>query len=168
PTLPVPANVGGRFSVLSAVGLLPAALVGIDIDALLAGAAGMDERCRTDVLRDNPPALFAALQYAAHTEQGAGIHVMMAYGDRLVGFADWFRQLWAASLGKRVNRAGEDVFVGPTPVKALGPTDQHSQVQLYMEAPFDKTVTILAVEEIGTDLNSPDVHPELDALSYLG
>lgn len=92
----------------------------------------------------------------------------MAYGDRLFGFADWFRQLWAESLGKRVNRAGEDVFVGPTPVKALGPTDQHSQVQLYMEGPFDKTVTILAVEEIGTDLNIPDVHPELDALSYLG
>ncbi|HEU5207919.1 MAG TPA: glucose-6-phosphate isomerase [Longimicrobiales bacterium] len=167
-TLPVPDSVGGRFSVLSAVGLLPAALVGIDIDALLAGAAAMDERCRTDVLRDNPAALFAALQYAAHTEQGAGIHVMMAYGDRLYGFADWFRQLWAESLGKRVNRAGADVFVGPTPVKALGPTDQHSQVQLYMEGPFDKTVTILALEEGGTDLVVPDVHPELDALSYLG
>src|SRR5690606_14371860 len=86
-TLPVPSNVGGRFSVLSAVGLLPAALVGIDIDALLAGAAAMDERCRTDVLRDNPAALFAALQFAAHSEQGAGTHVMMAYGDRLFGFA---------------------------------------------------------------------------------
>ena len=132
-TLPVPSNVGGRFSVLSAVGLLPAALVGIDIDALLAGAAAMDERCRTDVLRDNPAALFAALQFAAHSEQGAGTHVMMAYGDRLFGFADWFRQLWAESLGKRVNRVGDEVFVGPTPVKALGPTDQHSQVQLYME-----------------------------------
>src|SRR5690606_24547288 len=120
PTLPVPGNVGGRLSVPSAVGLLPAALVGIDIDALPAGAAGRDERCRTDVLRDNPAALFAALQYAAHPEQGAGIHVRMAYGDRLFGFADWFRPLWAESLGKRVNRAGEDVFVGPTPVKALG------------------------------------------------
>jgi len=167
-TLPVPSNVGGRFSVLSAVGLLPAALVGIDIDALLAGAAAMDERCRTDVLRDNPAALFAALQFAAHSEQGAGTHVMMAYGDRLFGFADWFRQLWAESLGKRVNRAGDEVFVGPTPVKALGPTDQHSQVQLYMEGPFDKTVTILALEEGGMDLVVPDVHPELDALSYLG
>ncbi|MHB1169133.1 MAG: glucose-6-phosphate isomerase [Longimicrobiales bacterium] len=167
-TLPVPQTVGGRYSVLSAVGLLPAALVGIDIDALLAGAAAMDERCRTDVLQDNPAALFAALQYAAHTEKNAAIHVMMAYGDRLYGFADWFRQLWAESLGKRVNRAGEEVFVGPTPVKALGPTDQHSQVQLYMEGPFDKTVTILALEEGGTDLVVPDVHPDLDALSYLG
>ncbi len=168
PTLPVPASVGGRFSVLSSVGLLPAALVGIDIEALLAGAAAMDERCRTDVLGDNPAALFAALQYAAHTDHGAPIHVMMSYGDRLYGFADWFRQLWAESLGKKLNRQGEEVFAGPTPVKALGPTDQHSQVQLYMEGPFDKTITFLALEDAGTDLAVPNVHPDLDTLSYLG
>ena len=166
--LPVPAEVGGRFSVLSAVGLLPAALVGIDIDALLAGAAAMDERCRTPDLHHNPAALFACLQHAAHVSHGAAIHVMMSYGDRLLGFADWFRQLWAESLGKRLDRAGHEVFTGPTPVKALGPTDQHSQVQLYMEGPFDKTVTFLAVEETPTDVMVPDVHPDLDALAYLG
>ena len=167
-TLPVPPNVGGRFSVLSAVGLLPAALVGIDIEALLAGARDMDERCRTDALERNPAALFATLQHLFDTELAARIHVMMAYSDRLYGVADWFRQLWAESLGKRYDRGGTEVFVGPTPVKALGPTDQHSQVQLYIEGPFDKTVTFLGVREFPEDTAIPRSHPELDAIAYLG
>lgn len=166
--LPIPGNVGGRFSVLSAVGLFPAALVGIDSEALLAGARAMVERCDPDALRDNPAGLFAALQWLADTEAGAPIHVVMPYSDRLYSVADWFRQLWAESLGKRVNRAGEEVNVGPTPVKALGATDQHSQVQLYMEGPFDKTVTFLAVRERGRDITIPALHGEIDALGYLG
>ena len=167
-TLPVPAGVGGRFSVLSAVGLLPAALVGIDIDSLLAGAAAMDERCRVADLAENPAGLFAALQYHAHQDRGANVHVMMSYGDRLFGIADWFRQLWAESLGKRADRAGSDVFRGPTPVKALGVTDQHSQVQLYMEGPFDKTITFLAVREAAIDVAIPAVYPDDPELAYLG
>jgi glucose-6-phosphate isomerase len=143
-TLPVPPNVGGRFSVLSAVGLLPAALIGIDIEQLLAGAAAMIDRCTTDQLERNPAGLFAVLQFLAASEQDAPIHVMMPYSDRLYGFADWFRQLWAESLGKRFSTDGREVFTGPTPVKALGATDQHSQVQLYIEGPFDKTITFLA------------------------
>ena len=167
-TLPVPQNVGGRFSVLSAVGLFPAALVGIEIDRLMAGARAMDERCRTDALAENPAGLFAALQWLADTETGAPIHVMMPYADRLYSVADWFRQLWAESLGKRVDRDGNEVFTGPTPVKALGATDQHSQVQLYMEGPFDKTVTFLAVAERDRDVPIPELHGEIDALGYLG
>ena len=89
------------------------------------------------------PAVFAALQYLADTEAGAPIQVMMPYSDRLRDVADWFRQLWAESLGKQHARGGEEVFAGPTPVKALGATDQHSQVQLYVEGPFDKTLTFL-------------------------
>jgi glucose-6-phosphate isomerase len=168
PTLAVPPGVGGRFSVLSAVGLLPAALVGIDITALLAGAAAMDERCRTDVLRDNPAAVFAVLQYLAHTERQAPVHVMMAYTDRLYGTADWFRQLWAESLGKAVDLDGNEVFRGPTPVRALGATDQHSQVQLYMEGPFDKTVTFLTTRQLPTDLAIPPSYPDVAELGYLG
>jgi glucose-6-phosphate isomerase len=168
PTLPVPAGVGGRFSVLSAVGLLPAALAGIDIEALLAGAAAMDERCGTDDLLANPAALFAALQYLAHTERGAGVHVMMPYTDRLYSTADWFRQLWAESLGKRLDLEGREVAVGPTPVKALGATDQHSQVQLYIEGPFDKTVTFLTARETAMDLAIPQVYQDIDELGYLG
>ena len=167
-TLPVPPNVGGRFSVLSAVGLLPAALIGIDIQALLRGAAEMDDRCRTSQLLDNPAALFAALQFLAHTRAGAPVHVMMPYTDRLYLTADWFRQLWAESLGKRVDRTGQDVFTGPTPVKALGATDQHSQVQLYMEGPFDKTVTLLATELYAIDVEIPRLYQGHPALSYLG
>jgi glucose-6-phosphate isomerase len=168
PTLPVPPAVGGRFSVLSAVGLLPAALVGIDITALLAGAAAMDERCRTGVLRDNPAAIFAALQYVAHAECHAPVHVMMAYTDRLYGMADWFRQLWAESLGKTFDLAGNEVFRGPTPVKALGATDQHSQVQLYMEGPFDKTITFLTARQLPSDLAIPNSYPDVAELAYLG
>ncbi len=167
-TLPVPPNVGGRFSVLSAVGLLPAAMVGIDAGALLEGARAMDERCRSDALHENPAALFAALQWLADREAGAPIHVMMPYSDRLHSVADWFRQLWAESLGKRTSRTGEDVYTGPTPVKALGATDQHSQVQLYMEGPFDKTVTFLAVARRSRDVRIPELYHEIEALGYLG
>ena len=167
-TLPIPAGVGGRFSVLSAVGLLPAALVGIDIDALLAGAAAMAERCARPRLRDNPAAVYAALQYLADTQLDAPIHVMMPYTDRLAGVADWFRQLWAESLGKRVDLGGREVFTGPTPIKALGATDQHSQVQLYMEGPFDKTVTFLAARTLPVDLGIPRAYEDVDELGYLG
>ena len=160
PTLPIPPDVGGRFSVLSAVGLLPAALVGIDVEALLDGAAAMDERCRTDDVARNPAGVFACLQHAADSELKAPIHVMLSYSDRLYLTADWFRQLWAESLGKD-NR-------GPTPVKALGATDQHSQVQLYMEGPFDKTITILSVGDRGDDVTIPKEYPDVSALSYLG
>ena len=167
-TLPVPRSVGGRFSVLSAVGLFPAALVGIEIDRLLAGARAMDERCRTADLEENPAGLYAALQWLADTRADAPIHVMMPYSDRLYSVADWFRQLWAESLGKRFGRDGGEVFTGPTPVKALGATDQHSQVQLYMEGPFDKTITFLAVAERDGDVPIPSLYGEIDALGYLG
>jgi glucose-6-phosphate isomerase len=167
-TLPVPPNVGGRFSVLSAVGLLPAAMVGIDIRELLAGAREMMERCDTPELRRNPAGVFAALQYLADTELDANVHVMMPYSDRLRDVADWFRQLWAESLGKQRTRGGEEVFAGPTPVKALGATDQHSQVQLYIEGPFDKTITFLAELEGGDDVQIPSAYPQHAELAYLG
>jgi len=168
PTLPIPPTVGGRFSVLSAVGLLPAAMVGIDVAALVAGAREMVERCGTDELRNNPAGLFAALQYLADTEKRANVHVMMPYSDPLKDVADWFRQLWAESLGKQKSRAGDDVHTGPTPVKALGATDQHSQVQEYVEGPFDKTITFLAVAEQPVDITIPRLHEDLAELGYLG
>jgi glucose-6-phosphate isomerase len=167
-TLPVPPGVGGRFSVLSAVGLLPAALAGVDIEALLDGAAAMDERCRTPDLFANPAGLFATLQHLADSERQAPIHVMMAYTDRLYSVADWFRQLWAESLGKQVDRSGRDVFRGPTPVKALGATDQHSQVQLYIEGPYDKTITLVTARELPVDLAIPAIYQDVPELGYLG
>ena len=166
--LAIPPKVGGRFSVLSAVGLLPAALVGIPIRELLDGAREMEERCRSPELRDNPAGMYAALQFLADTEAAAPIQVMMSYSDPLRDVADWFRQLWAESLGKQRNREGEEVFVGPTPVKALGATDQHSQVQLYMEGPFDKTITFLAAEGVEEDLRIPELYGDIPELGYLG
>lgn len=167
-TLPIPSSVGGRFSVLSAVGLLPAAMTGIDVRELLAGAREMRDRCDTDDLRRNPAGIFAALQYLADTEKHANVHVMMPYSDPLRDVADWFRQLWAESLGKQKSRTGQEVHVGPTPVKALGTTDQHSQVQEYVEGPFDKTITFLAVGESPVDTTIPTLHQELGELGYLG
>lgn len=166
-TLDVPPEVGGRFSVLSPVGLLPAALVGIDVEALLTGAGVAVERAETDDLLRNPPALYGALHWAADVELGARVHVLMPYTDRLREFAEWYRQLWAESLGKRVDRNGKPVFVGPTPVGAVGATDQHSQVQLFMEGPYDKVITFMTVDDLGVDLpipSRPDLPPDLEYL----
>ena len=165
--LEVPADVGGRFSVLTPVGLLPAALVGIDVDALVRGARNVvDAAGQTDLLR-NQPALYGALLWAADAWLGAKIHVLMPYSDRLRDFAFWFVQLWAESLGKRVDRRGQPIFAGPTPLAAVGATDQHSQVQLFMEGPFDKVVTFVRVSDPGEDVRIPQ-RPDLpEELAYL-
>ncbi len=163
----IPAGVGGRFSVLSPVGLLPAALVGIDVERLLAGARFMDEWITETDLVYNPAYVYAALQFLEHTRYHRDIAVMMPYSARLRDVADWFRQLWAESLGKAVDRRGRTVHAGTTPVKALGATDQHSQVQLYAEGPDDKFFTFIKVGEFGYDLTIPDAHPGAEELSYL-
>ncbi|MBT8398613.1 MAG: glucose-6-phosphate isomerase, partial [Gemmatimonadetes bacterium] len=168
PTLEVPGNVGGRFSVLSAVGLLPAAVAGIDITAVLDGAKDMADRCSTPVLKDNPAGLLATLLHHADTVQGASIHVLMPYSDRLKSFAAWFQQLWAESLGKARTRDGREVNVGPTPLPAVGATDQHSLLQLLMEGPRDKVVLFMGVGAVEDPVEIPAIRQEYSALSYLG
>ena len=168
PSLPVPENVGGRFSVLSPVGLLPAAVTGIDITELLAGAAEMEERCRSPELLENPAGLIATLLHSAATELGMPIHVMMPYSDRLRSFALWFQQIWAESLGKIREKGDEERHIGPTPLPAVGATDQHSQLQLFMDGPRDKVVLFLAVERTPDPVAIPELHPEMPGLSYLG
>ena len=165
PALDVPANVGGRFSVLSPVGLLPAALVGIDTGALLEGAADMRTRCAPVDVTRNPAGAFAVLQWLADTQVGKGTHVLMPYSDALRDMAAWFVQLWAESLGK-VGADGQGI--GPTPLAALGATDQHSQVQLFMEGPANKTVTFLAVARPERDVTIPSLFGEVPELGYLG
>ena len=163
-TLEVPSDVGGRFSVLSPVGLLPAALVGIDVEGLLAGARRAVERGMEPEFSRNPAALWSALQWAADAHHGARVHVLMPYSDRLKHLADWYVQLWAESLGKARDRAGKEAFTGPTPLSAVGATDQHSQVQLFMEGPFDKTITFIALNDHGGDVAIParaDLPPDL-------
>ena len=163
--LEIPANVGGRFSVLTPVGLLPAALMGIDVSAMLEGAEDMRKRCETDVLAKNPAGCFAMLQWIADRKLKKNIHVLMPYSDPLRDLALWFVQLWAESLGKILP---DGTSVGPTPVAALGATDQHSQVQLFMEGPRDKTVTFIAVRERSVDMQIPAAYPDVPELSYLG
>lgn len=163
PTLSVPPNVGGRFSVLSPVGLFPAAITGTPVDELLLGARRVLDRCATPVLRENPAGLLATLLHALDTEHGRSIHVLMPYSDRLRSLTLWFQQLWAESLGKI---RGEE-SVGPTPLPAVGATDQHAQVQLFMEGPQDKAVVFLSAEP-AHDLTIPSLHQDVDALAYLG
>ncbi len=162
----VPGNVGGRFSVLSDVGLLSSAFAGVDIAAMLKGAADMRELCNNkDVLRN--PAYLNGILHFLYMREGKNISVMMPYSNSLYDFADWYRQLWAESLGKRFDLKGREIFVGQTPVKALGTTDQHSQIQLYTEGPNDKVLTFLTVERFHHDYIIPDLHPELEDISYL-
>lgn len=163
--LSIPPNVGGRFSVLTPVGLLPAALVGIDVGALLRGAGDMRDRCAGDELGRNLAGSYAMLQWLADSELGKGMHVLMPYADSLRDVADWFVQLWAESLGKK-GPGGEGV--GPTPIAALGATDQHSQVQLFMEGPLNKTVTFISVAAAEMDVTIPSLEPDVPELAYLG
>jgi len=163
--LDIPPNIGGRYSVLTPVGILPAALVGIDVSLLLAGAAQMADRCSTPELERNPAGTFAMLQWLADTRLGKTISVLMPYSDQLRDFAAWFVQLWAESLGKHTPDGGS---VGSTPLPALGATDQHSQVQLFMEGPKNKTLTFISVENRVADVSIPRTFGDVKELGYLG
>ena len=158
-TLPIQQNVGGRFSVLTPVGLLPAAVADIDVDALLAGAA----QCVDEVNEqgaDHPVLQGAVMHYLMDTARGRNVRVMMAYADALERTAAWFVQLWAESLGKDGK--------GSTPHGAVGTTDQHSQVQLYMEGPQDKVIEIVQVENHPRDLTIPEAYEDIEGVGYLG
>jgi len=158
--LEVPPNVGGRFSVLSSVGLFPAAVLGIDVKGLLKGASQALKSCERREVTSNPAWLIAALHYLYHTLEAKSISVMMTYHEKLAIFADWYRQLWAESLGKEGK--------GQTPVKAVGTVDQHSQIQLYSDGPKDKIITFLRVKNFSRDERIPSLYPQKPALAYLG
>jgi len=165
PALDIPPSIGGRFSVLTPVGTLPAALIGIDVRSLLSGAAAMATRCESPDLPTNPAGVYAMLQWLADTTLAKKIVVFMPYSDPLRDFAAWFVQLWAESLGKQ---RPDGTSVGSTPLAALGATDQHAQVQLFMEGPADKTVTFVAVEKRGADVTIPPAFSDVKELGYLG
>ncbi len=165
-TLPIAPNVGGRFSVLTPVGLFPAAMLGINIRQLLSGAAFMDRRSEAKAIDSNPALAYAALQYIL-CKRGVNVSVVMPYSSALADVSDWYRQLWAESLGKKISTDGKVINVGPTPVKALGATDQHSQVQLYVEGPFDKSITFIEVEKFNHQVSIPSVLGEYAAVGYL-
>lgn len=162
----IPDGVGGRFSELCPVGLLPAAVLGIDITEMLAGAVYMDKICSNDKFTKNPALINATLQYIA-MKKGKNISVMMPYADGLKYFADWYCQIWAESLGKEVDLNGNTVNAGQTPIKSLGVTDQHSQVQLYTEGPFDKVVTFLAVDKYRDEVTITDGCNDIPDVNFL-
>ena len=161
----IPANVGGRFSVLTPVGVLPAALLGIDVRAFLQGAAHVLDRGASTVPTENIAATFGLMQWLADTKHGRHIHVLMPYADPLRDLAAWFVQLWAESLGKERK---DGTHTGPTPIPAVGTTDQHAQVQLFMEGPLDKTVTFIAVKGREAQGPIPGRHSDISELAYIG
>jgi glucose-6-phosphate isomerase len=167
-SLDVPPGVGGRFSVLAAVGLFPAAFAGLRIDDLLAGAAWMDSRCQESRLWQNPAHLLSTLLYLADTQRRQNIVVMMPYSNRLRDFGAWFAQLWAEGLGKAETVDGAPAHIGQTPLAAVGATDQHSLLQLFAEGPVDKVVIMLRVEDHGREIPIPEAYADLDSLGYLG
>lgn len=153
----IPQNLGGRFSVLSNVGLLSAISSGIDAEELLEGSRYAYTVCSNPKILENPAYLIGIIHYIANTKKGKSISVMMSYSERLSLFVDWYRQLWAESLGKE--------GLGQTPVKAIGSIDQHSQIQLYIDGPKDKIVTFLKVESVERDFMIEGyIPPELEYL----
>ena len=166
-TFVIPDDVGGRFSVFSAVGLLPFALVGIDIDELTNGIKDMDLALKNTDIHENIAAQNALIHYLMDTKKGKNISVMMPYSSRLKYVSDWYTQLWAESLGKEFDIDGNRVNVGQTPIKALGATDQHSQIQLYNEGPNNKLITFIRVENFDTTLEIPKIF-EYTGIGYLG
>ena len=161
--LSVPPSVGGRFSVFSSVGTLPALLAGVDVVGLLRGAAKANTEFKTQSLSDNAAMQFA-LANIAYAARGKNIVVLMPYSTRARFIADWFAQLWAESLGK-IHPDGHRT--GTTPVKAVGATDQHSVVQLFMEGPNDKLIAFVRFEAAGKDTTIPNAEPAQPDMNYL-
>ncbi|MDR1471753.1 MAG: glucose-6-phosphate isomerase [Synergistaceae bacterium] len=159
-SLEIPPSVGGRFSVLSACGLVTAAALGADVKALLSGAALMKKTLESAADAGRNPALRMAAVQAIHQKAGRPMTVMMPYSSRMETFAEWFAQLWGESVGKD--------GLGTTPIRALGAVDQHSQVQLYTAGPDDKLYTIINVRRRAEEIELPEVSDEsLASLSYL-
>ncbi len=153
PALDIPHNVGGRFSVLSSVGLFPALLLGIDVEELLRGANEMSKLFYSEELDLNLPFQWATVQYLLEWEHGIPMTVLMPYSTRLSTLADWYCQLLAESIGKEGK--------GLTPIRALGVTDQHSQLQLYNEGPTDKLFCFIQVEQ-----NASPKIPSIDSREF--
>jgi len=158
-SLSIPPDVGGRYSVLSPVGLLLAEVIGIDSEELLKGARDIHKKCSQPDIWKNPAYLLGILLYLMDKGKKRFINVMVPYADSLKPLSEWFCQLWAESLGKE-NK-------GLTPYPSLGTTDQHSQLQLWIEGPQDKVIIFIRISNYGVDIKIPKVFKEIEGLSYL-
>jgi glucose-6-phosphate isomerase len=166
PVFVIPPNVGGRFSVLTPVGTLPAALLGLDVQSLMRGAQKAAAQARNRFF-ENPALAAAFVQFVLERERSKRILVLFPYSQSLWKFAFWFKQLWGESLGKKLNRRGREVYYGQTPTAALGVTDQHSQLQLFIEGPNDKAFIFWGVREFRNSLPIAHSFQQFDSLAYL-
>lgn len=160
----IPPDVGGRFSVLTPVGLLPAALIGINIDELINGAKKMRDNFLSTDYDTNLPYQLAQIQFLLN-KKGKNINVLMPYAQKLYRLADWYRQLLAESTGKKFNDEKNKVYTGITPVNALGATDQHSQSQLYNEGPNDKLIMFIEIKNLGDEIKIPGLKEGMQFLN---
>ncbi len=167
PSLTVPTGVGGRFSAFTSVGLFPLAVSGVNITELLDGARHVENECRQGVLAQNPAALIALCTYEWMQKHKTTQVVMLPYTDRLRLFSDWFAQLWGESLGKRYTVNGKEKFIGSTPLKSVGVTDQHSQLQLYLEGPKDKIIYFVEIEKFSQKATLSDNKLDDEKIDFL-
>ena len=165
--LDIPASLNEKFSILSAVGLFPAAVAGIAIDDIIAGAQSMDTLCDNEDYWGNSSYIFALLAFIANTIKKKNILVMMPYCHRCIGISQWFQYLWAESLGKKISRGGEIINAGQTPVTTVGVTDHDAQLQLYLDGPYDKTIIFLAAHTYPSAITIPKITQIPDDLAYL-
>lgn len=165
----VPPEVGGRFAVLTPLGLLPAAYLGADIEKVCQGVAEMVDRvtAAADDLWQNPAAALAAGALMAKRFLGRGVLVLMPYSDALTVLSKWYVQLWGQALGKRFDRDGKEVREGHTPIAAVGTSDQYSQLQLFVDGPPDKAVVLISAAKARHPLPIPDELADHEAVSYL-
>ncbi len=153
--LSLPSTVGGRFSVFTAVGLFPLALMGIDIDQFCDGAKEMLSHCLRDDFAKNPAAR-SALMLADHYAKGYMIHDLFVFSPKLTMFVQWYKQLIGESLGKKFDRQGNVVEIGMTPTVSQGTTDLHSVAQLYLAGPRNRITTFLAYDSEPASISIPD------------
>jgi glucose-6-phosphate isomerase len=163
-----PAAVTEGFAVLCPELLLGAELMDLPTDELLAGAASMQARCLGTSPQENPAAMLAGTFYLLDILNGGVVNILMPYSTRLRDFADWWRHLWAESLGKRVQDEGCEVALGPTPIRAMGASDHYSQLQLYLDGPADKVLTFLRVLDHQSPLAISAACGDLEEMAPLG
>lgn len=165
PIFHVPDGVGGRFSVFSEVGLIVGALVGFDIRQYLAGAKDMDQACKSSDITRNPALLNSVLKFLAAKNHGRDLEVLMPYADNLKSLSEWYIQLLAESLGKRLDKQGNVVNYGRTPIVAVGTTDMHAQTQEHQEGPQDKIIQFVSIQNWSDDVTVPHIYDEYSKLA---
>ncbi|MCP2520267.1 glucose-6-phosphate isomerase [Candidatus Aminicenantes bacterium AC-708-M15] len=163
---PFPEHLGGRYSALSIVALLPLCFLKINPQEIIKGAKSIKDKITSPDPEENP-SLFSALIYLLFYKKGKKIQIIMPYSSKLEKLGEWYCQLWAESLGKKYTIDGQEINWGQTPVRVLGTKDQHSQIQLYMEGPRDKIITFWEIDSYSDDIKIPQLPIKFSSIEYL-